>query len=181
MIDKGGAMTPISPDEFPPELRGALRTMSLRGPVVDLATGQRVAEDGHLVTDPEHYATLIPLPEVGRPELPAAKAYLSQVDPALGLRGWEVTVFGWVWSEERETWVESLNVTDRTPLQKPGIRPPTHAQRVEALARIGYEPDDQVGIGGQPYWEWYEGEFVLSGTPYVYAVLTVRKVPAVKS
>lgn len=43
----------ITPDELPPELQEALRRMSLRGPVVDLATGQRVAQDGRLVTDTE--------------------------------------------------------------------------------------------------------------------------------
>lgn len=37
----------------PDELQEALRRMSLRGPVVDLATGQRVAQDGRLVTDIE--------------------------------------------------------------------------------------------------------------------------------
>ena len=43
-------LPPISPDEFPPELQDALRRMSKRGPVVDLGTGQRVAEGGRLTT-----------------------------------------------------------------------------------------------------------------------------------
>lgn len=42
----------------PPELQEALRRMSARGegPVVDLATGQVVAEGGRLVTDEERPA-----------------------------------------------------------------------------------------------------------------------------
>jgi hypothetical protein len=42
---------PADPSEFPPELQEALRRMSNRGPVVDLNSGQRVAESGRLVTD----------------------------------------------------------------------------------------------------------------------------------
>lgn len=40
---------PADPADFPPELQEALRRMSQRGPVVDLGTGTRVAQDGNLV------------------------------------------------------------------------------------------------------------------------------------
>jgi hypothetical protein len=53
MTDQQERTAPIGPDEFPPELQDALRRMSNRGPVVDLATGQRVAEEGRLRTDPQ--------------------------------------------------------------------------------------------------------------------------------
>lgn len=45
---------PADPADFPPELQDALRRMSARGegPVVDLATGAVVAQDGRMVSDP---------------------------------------------------------------------------------------------------------------------------------
>lgn len=49
MTDETGAP---SPEEFPPELQEALRRMSQRGRVVDLNSGEVVAEGGQLVTDP---------------------------------------------------------------------------------------------------------------------------------
>jgi hypothetical protein len=42
---------PLNPADFPPQLKEALRRMSLRGDVIDLATKDLVARDGHLVTD----------------------------------------------------------------------------------------------------------------------------------
>lgn len=40
---------PADPADFPPELQEALRRMSERGPVVDMASGEVVAENGRLV------------------------------------------------------------------------------------------------------------------------------------
>lgn len=61
---RSAAWQQASSDEFPPELRDALRTMSLRGPVVDMGTGQRVAEDGRLSTDPAPAETAGMRPQV---------------------------------------------------------------------------------------------------------------------
>jgi len=49
---------PADPADFPPEVRDALRKRSERGPVVDMATGERVAEDGRLVSDEQLVACL---------------------------------------------------------------------------------------------------------------------------
>lgn len=49
-------MPPLKADEMPPELQDALRQMSKRGRVVDMGTGQTVAEAGELVDDKEHQA-----------------------------------------------------------------------------------------------------------------------------
>jgi hypothetical protein len=46
-------LPPFNAADAPPQLAAALRQMSKRGPVADLSTGERVAEDGRLVTDPE--------------------------------------------------------------------------------------------------------------------------------
>ncbi|MER6616325.1 hypothetical protein [Streptomyces xantholiticus] len=43
---------PLKPDDMPPQLKDALRRMSQRGPVVDMGTGETVAEDGRLVDEP---------------------------------------------------------------------------------------------------------------------------------
>jgi hypothetical protein len=43
---------PARPEEFPPQLQEALRRMSLRGRVVDLDSGEAVAEGGRLLVDP---------------------------------------------------------------------------------------------------------------------------------
>ncbi|MGW2496217.1 hypothetical protein ACWCV2_17165 [Streptomyces pseudogriseolus] len=40
---------PLTPAEMPPQLQAALKQMSRRGPVVDVITGQTVAEEGRLV------------------------------------------------------------------------------------------------------------------------------------
>jgi hypothetical protein len=48
-----GELPPATADDFPPELQDALRQMSKRGRVVDMGTGQTVAEDGRLTTDDE--------------------------------------------------------------------------------------------------------------------------------
>jgi hypothetical protein len=45
-------LPPARPEEFPPQLQEALRRMSLRGRVVDLGTGETVADEGRLVIDP---------------------------------------------------------------------------------------------------------------------------------
>jgi hypothetical protein len=42
---------PADPADFPPELQEALRKMSERGSVVDMGTGDVVAENGRLATD----------------------------------------------------------------------------------------------------------------------------------
>ncbi|MEU9355051.1 hypothetical protein AB0D65_29655 [Streptomyces griseoloalbus] len=40
---------PLTPAEMPTQLKAALKQMSRRGPVVDVATGETVAEGGQLV------------------------------------------------------------------------------------------------------------------------------------
>ena len=42
---------PANPADFPPQLQEALRRMSQRGPIVDMAPGQTVAKDGQPITD----------------------------------------------------------------------------------------------------------------------------------
>jgi hypothetical protein len=44
-------LPPFDPRDAPPQLAEVLRRMSKRGTVVDQSTGQKVAEDGRLVTD----------------------------------------------------------------------------------------------------------------------------------
>lgn len=44
-------LPPARPEEFPPELQEALRRMSRRGRVIDLDTGETVADEGRLVVD----------------------------------------------------------------------------------------------------------------------------------
>ncbi len=106
---------------------------------------------------------------------PETFAHLAQLDPSLGQRGWEMTIMPWVWDSARGLrgrWV--AGETLRTPLQKPGIRPPTPQQRTEALQRLGYE---SVPLAD---WEWFETKFVLSELPCLFATLPVRPVsPAV--
>lgn len=48
------------PEEFPPELQAALAKMSERGPVVNLQTGETVAEDGKLVLHPFEPDSAVP-------------------------------------------------------------------------------------------------------------------------
>jgi hypothetical protein len=160
----------IRPDEFPPELREALAVMSLRGPVRDLSSGELVAENGRMLA--------------ARPAKPELRAHLHQLDPAKGLRGWEVYVVDWEWipnycQDGGGAWVNSSETTLRTPLQKPGLRPPTLAQRRAALARLGYEPDDAAEKWSYREWRWQESEW-SEGHPYLWAVLQVRPIePAV--
>lgn len=113
----------------------------------------------------------LPDERYGRPE---TFAYLSQLDPMTGARGWDLFIQPWVWDASvglRGRWVAGQGV--RTPLQKPGIRLPTLQQRTDALQRLGFEAYKPEG------WEWYESKFVLSELPYVYAVLSVRPIAAV--
>ncbi|MET9776201.1 hypothetical protein ABZ023_18405 [Streptomyces sp. NPDC006367] len=47
-------LPPLTPDEMPPQLQTALKQMSRRGPVVDVMTGQTVADAGRLVGEQPH-------------------------------------------------------------------------------------------------------------------------------
>lgn len=53
MSDQPTRPTPPPPfdTELPPQLQDALRRMSERGPVVEMSTGETVAEGGRLITD----------------------------------------------------------------------------------------------------------------------------------
>lgn len=118
-----------------------------------------------------------------RPPKPPRRAHLYQCDPELGLRGWEICVFDWVWTpgyreDGSGAWVNDRDSTPRTPLQKPGLRPPTMAQRRAALARLGFEPDEQDDAVADLFsreWEWRESEWP-GERPYLWAVLQVRPV-----
>ncbi|MGW2937859.1 hypothetical protein ACWDA7_40005 [Streptomyces sp. NPDC001156] len=78
-------LPPLTTAEIPAQLADVLRTMSLRGPVVNQGTGETVAEDGQLVTA-EPAAAALPsrvdragnerpasVAEVARPEASAAR------------------------------------------------------------------------------------------------------------
>mgnify|MGYP007011098431 CR=1 FL=1 len=65
MSDQPTSPDSISPSEFPPELQDALRSMSKRGPVVDMGTGATVAEAGRLVGD-EQKGNLVACVECAR-------------------------------------------------------------------------------------------------------------------
>jgi len=59
-------LPPADPADFPPQLQEALRSMSQRGPVVDMGTGDTVAEDGRLTTDRGQEDELVACTECAR-------------------------------------------------------------------------------------------------------------------
>ncbi|WP_431959356.1 hypothetical protein [Actinacidiphila sp. bgisy160] len=61
-----GALPPADPSEFPEPLREALARMSQRGPVVDMGTGQVVAQGGRMVANPQDAAELVACNECAR-------------------------------------------------------------------------------------------------------------------
>lgn len=115
------------------------------------------------------------LAAANRPPRPEVRAHLRQLDPAEGQRGWELWVLEWAWDSSRNdgrgAWVTDWETTPSTPLQKPGIRPPTLGQRLAALTRLGYEPAGPY----EPVWEWQEAEW-SQDRPYLFATLTVRRI-----
>jgi hypothetical protein len=117
----------------------------------------------------------VELAAADRPAKPEVRAHLRQLDPEEGLRGWEIWVVEWAWDstwdDGRGAWVNGRETTPSTPLQKPGIRPPTLGQRLAALTRLGYEPAGPY----EPVWAWQESEW-SKDRPYLFATLTVRPI-----
>ncbi|MGW9026831.1 hypothetical protein ACWGQ5_22125 [Streptomyces sp. NPDC055722] len=71
---------PPSDSDVPPQLGEVLRGMSLRGPAVEMGTGQTVAEGGQLVTDEPAAAALPPRVDWAGNERPASAAEVARAE-----------------------------------------------------------------------------------------------------
>ncbi|MGW2550070.1 hypothetical protein [Streptomyces sp. NPDC001635] len=87
MSDRPTPPPPFDTD-VPPQLGEVLRRMSLRGPVVEMGTGQTVAEDARLITDPPGAPVLPPRGDWEGNERPASAAEVARAEAtAARIRG----------------------------------------------------------------------------------------------
>lgn len=105
----------------------------------------------HMVTTPEREELF---------EGPRYLAELTQEHPAHGMRGWLLLVMvgnTTEWPERR--------------ISRPAVRPPSPADRVAALAKLGFEPEHTLDE-----WTWHE-RTSFDGTVLLRADLVVRALP----